>query len=841
MHGWEHDLGSVGASAPSWLTFQVHRPYFDGAVSPVTAIQARGVVLAARLFDRHEPTFPRFSMVMPASYRKLLIEESRLDQYRVSSPADLPAGLASAAWTRLAGAFERRGELDGTDRAGLALWLVAACLPSAVIELVPADLSRPACASENDALAQYARATALFQLDGLSVATAAAFAPLITDPAPTVAHLQAVAGWAALLARHAKDDGQVPRLHELARELCDKLTGTLPPFQAAVWQARLALRETTIAQRHEKLDEAWRLLCSGRAIMAAAGPDGDDEQEVALELTRRLIDRRVEIAVLRGEEAAEDEALTEGLTLDPHCVKIQMQAAQAAERRGDTERALAGYLRAARLGPFGTGFALLRATQAARELGLPELATALSERALRSAPRSAQVRQALLDSYQDGEPLAAMFSRRPTAEQRSAGAPEWNWHYLLYGSYFNLGPAGSPCLYARIPLIAYEFAAAGRPRRLSLQRILPPAFRRNLISQSGLTEFDVKHPADLPARLRTPAWERLCEWLASFPDDDPQRQLLTAKVLFRLGFGKLAVGMVPDRPVRCLDTPGEFYLYHWREIARYATSVGGDLVLPVGIFAMVDHPGCPLHLKLAISTHGVVLAARTTKSLADAERWRERATGFLAEVLASDSFTDFEKVMLESRYYRGVGFVPFMRGDREGVIADMDKAEELARALRPSSEWEKYLKVENLHACLESRSKEAFGLGDVALGHRRTLEFLGLDPYDPKSHIELAESLVKQERYAEAGDSYLRAARLGPVSTAIASAMAGECFARAGENVLAEDCFIQALRVDPYAISAARGWRRVAPAEELAARFAGQLEEWGAARQASRSAPRSGQ
>src|SRR5581483_11985078 len=175
---WEHDLGRVGASAPSWLTFQVHRPYFDGAVSPYTAIQARGPALAARLFGRRDLARPRFAMVMPASYRLLLTEESRLAQYRVARPTDLPADLASTSWARMADAFARRAELDGTDRAGLALWLVAACLPDAVLDLIPADLD-PA---GDDAFAQYARATALSQREGLSAATAAAFAPLVADP-----------------------------------------------------------------------------------------------------------------------------------------------------------------------------------------------------------------------------------------------------------------------------------------------------------------------------------------------------------------------------------------------------------------------------------------------------------------------------------------------------------------------------------------------------------------------------------------------------------------------------------------------------------------------------------
>jgi hypothetical protein len=51
---------------------------------------------------------------------------------------------------------------------------------------------------------------------------------------------------------------------------------------------------------------------------------------------------------------------------------------------------------------------------------------------------------------------------------------------------------------------------------------------------------------------------------------------------------------------------------------------------------------------------------------------------------------------------------------------------------------------------------------------------------------------------------------------------------------LAEDCFAQALRFDPHAVSAARGWRRVATngMSALAGEYADQLEAWGAARSA---------
>jgi hypothetical protein len=827
-HRWERGNGQVGVNAPNWLTFEVFRPYFDGGESAVTAIQARGPAVAAKLFTQHDTTTPRFGMVMPASFRGLLVEESRLAAYRVERPTDLPAELASPGWTALAEAYRYRDDLTGTDRSSLALWLVAAVLPTAVIELAPIDLAPERCGRPDAATVQLARATALFQRDGLTSATGAAFAALTEAPTPTVAQLQACAGWGYILARHAADWSAAEAYAARARRICNELSADLPAFARAVWQARLRLREVTLAERAEDLNLAWDLLEQAQCAGAESAAHTLEQEAVATEMRRRILDRRIEIAVKRGDDDAQEAAIREGLALDPYDVKIRMQAAQAAERRGEFDRALAGYLLASRLGPYGTGFALLRAAECATRLRHTELARVLCERAVRAAPRSERARAALVEmcAATSDEPMAAML-RRPADGYRA------NWHYRMYGAYFNLGPAQSPCLYASIPTFAYEFAVAGACPRLDLQRIMPPAFRRNLVRESGLPEFAVRHPAHLPDVLRTPAWDQLCYWIAGFGRSDLRRQYLIGKLLFRLGFRTVVMELMPDRPVADLREPLEFYHYRLREMARYTDSVGGRVrVEPSGAFAMVDHPACPLHLKLTGATFAVVYTARGTKSVADAARWRDRAQEYLDAVLDSDEFTPFEKTMLESRFYRGVGFVPFMRGDRAGTVADMERAEELARAVPAGDAWEEYLRRENLHACLESRSKEAFGLGDIPRGHRRTEAFLALDPHDPKSQIELAESLTKQRRFAEAGEAYLRAARLGPLGTALAYAMAGECFTRAGNDTVAEDCFVQALRIDPYAISAARGWQRVAGdgTGPLAQEYVTQLEAWGAQR-----------
>ncbi|GLZ38922.1 hypothetical protein [Actinokineospora sp. NBRC 105648] len=822
MDRWETAHAHTGVNAPSWLTFEVHRPYLDGADSPRTTVHARGSLLAARRFDRGEATALRFGMTMPAGYRTLLVDEARLTRYRVTDPTGLDPALASPAWATMAEAFRRRSELDPVERACLAHWLVAVCLPGAVSRLVPEDL---AAATADPVLAslQWARATALFAVEGLSERTAAAYAVLIDDPAPTAAHVQAVAGWGYLITRHGADDDAAPLYFARAAELCKSLETN--PFEHAVLRARLLLREVMHAERALEFDRAWGLLGAAAEALASVRPVGPDEEALAVETRRRLVDRRVDLAVRRGDPGAERAWIAEGRELDPFDVKIHMQAAQCAERLGDNEEALAGYLGAARLGPYGTAFALLGAVRCARALGHVEFARVLAERAHRTAPRSELVRTVLVElSEQTGDRALAELVRRPAEKSYMD-----NWHYRMYASYFNLGESGSPCLYAALPTLSHDFAAAGAPPEVNWQRLMPPAFRANLVRESGLAEFAVAHPAELPAALRTPAWDELCRWVADFESSDVDRQYLVALVLFRLGFGKLVLELVPPRDPAGLSDPRELRLQHWRDVVRYVGSVGGDVAVPEASFAVAEHPACPTHLRFVIAVFAVVFHARETKSVEQAELWRDRAQTALDELLADDGYSPFEKAMMESRFYRSVTYVPFLRRDRARLEREMDRAEELARAMPATTPYEEFLARENLRACLESRSKEAFGFGEDERGHRLVLEVLEIDPYEPKTHMELAESLLRQGKPREAGESYLRTARLGPIGTARGYALAGECFDQAGLPVLAADCFVQALRIDPYAVSAARGWHRVS-GDELAAEYVSGLEAWGAAR-----------
>ena len=834
MDRWERARGRTGVQAPSWLTFELYRPYLDGSDSPMAPVHARSALLAARRFERRDAVGPRFGMSMPASFRTLLHQESGLREHRVTNPTDLPERLAGADWRTLTAAFVRKDELDSVDRVGLAYWLIAVCLHSCVLEVVPTDVAADECADPVLANLQLARATALFAIEGLSGRTHAAYAGLVDDPVPTAAHAQAVAAYGYLLARHAASDADSALHLGRAALLLKRLVPDLSAFDHTLLTARLRLRESMHAERAHDLTRATAVLADADALIATLGPESDEDRLLVLEMRRRVLDRRVDIAVKSGDRVTEEAALADALAIDPTDIRVRMQLAQAAERAGDDDTALAGYLHAARLGPYGTAFALLGAVGAARRLGHGEFARVLAERAFRTAPRSARTRDVLLELCADDEPMAEVVRRAAAADP---GRPHTgNWHYRMYAAYFDLGESLSPGLYADLPTLAYRFAERGAAPETNWQRLMPPAFRANLVRESGLHEFAVDHPAQLPAHLRTPAWDQLCAWVEEFPDADAERRHLTATVLFRLGFGKVVLDLLPPVPVAELTDPAQLRLRHWRDVVAYVGGVGTAVITPTASFEIADHPACPTHLRFVIAVFAVVFHARETRSLDEAQAWRDKAEEALTELLADDRYSDFEKKMMESRFYRSVTYVPFLRKDREQLAREMDRAEELARALVPTTPYEDFLARENLRACLESRSKEAFGFGDTELGRRRVEEVLTLDPYEPKTHMEVAETILLAEDpdiYA-AAESYLRTARLGPIATARGYALAADCFERAGQPVLAEDCYLQALRVDPYAISAARGWRRVGGAggmADLAEEYAAGLEDWGARRQ----------
>jgi tetratricopeptide (TPR) repeat protein len=194
-----------------------------------------------------------------------------------------------------------------------------------------------------------------------------------------------------------------------------------------------------------------------------------------------------------------------------------------------------------------------------------------------------------------------------------------------------------------------------------------------------------------------------------------------------------------------------------------------------------------------------VQKAKVRAPLTELDDWSKRLeTAFAAVENGENGFT---AQLFKSRFYRGMGFLPQHAGDRKALVKTMDIAEQHARDLAPTSAAEEILQRENLHAVLESRTKEALWLHDLDLAASRATELTRVDPYDSKAWAELGQVHYLQENWHRAAEEYVVAAMLGPPASSVGRYMAGVCFRKLGLDILSAFLFKETLEIDPVGIS----------------------------------------
>ena len=375
----------------------------------------------------------------------------------------------------------------------------------------------------------------------------------------------------------------------------------------------------------------------------------------------------------------------------------------------------------------------------------------------------------------------------------------------LLRPYIDLGPLTLGPLYARgIEEYWRTFAEPGAAP-FALQRTLPPAFRTQLITESGVPRYLVDDPRELDARLRTDRWSSVCDALDDWQALPDARKCALVLLLHSLCLYAPVLKLVPEfNPRLSLDDPAAVELAYWRASAHYVlnlpTRVADYADADMSAFetiAAAAPPAVPAALNAAIKVF--VHRAKTGAAASGLSKWRARLERVLADTVGGvDAFT---AQLLTSRYYRALAFLPQQQGQRAEVVRLMGLAERTARRMRPKTKAQELMYLENLHPVLESRTKEALWLGDRALALSRARKVVKLDPYDSKAWVELGEVRMKRKEWSEAAQAYVVAAMLGPPASAIGRHMAGVCFRRTGQDLLASFFFKDALEVDPLGIS----------------------------------------
>jgi tetratricopeptide (TPR) repeat protein len=336
------------------------------------------------------------------------------------------------------------------------------------------------------------------------------------------------------------------------------------------------------------------------------------------------------------------------------------------------------------------------------------------------------------------------------------------------------------------------------------QRSLPPGFRIQLTGEAGKA-YAVADPRQLPENLCSDRWRRVRDALDDWTLLTGDEKCRLASLLHSMCFYEPLLDLISnDHFDAGRADHDDLRLAFWRASANYIYHLPERTsdypTADISVFEDIALNAPALVPESFNATAKVfVHKAKNRCKAAELVTWSDRLEAALIRTIAgADEFTTG---LFTSRFYRGLGFLPQLAGDKEEVRRTMELAESHARNVRPRTPAQRLLYSENLHAVMESRTKEALWLGNMDEALSRSLQLIEVDPCDSKAWAELGQIRYLRQEWTEASEAYATAAMLGPPASAVARHMAGLCFKKLGQDMLAAFFFKDTLECDPLGIS----------------------------------------
>lgn len=384
--------------------------------------------------------------------------------------------------------------------------------------------------------------------------------------------------------------------------------------------------------------------------------------------------------------------------------------------------------------------------------------------------------------------------------------------FWRYRPFFDLGPPGEEsAISAHGPRIAFD--AIANPGELGTQHSFGELFRISLLREAGISGYGFGSPLFVESSLRTEEWQQLCELVELWPSLTTQQQAHVCRLLTVLCFHRLVLRLVDTRRRPSPNDEAAISLAYSRAFCECVLRRDhGDRrlpeILPELLYAAPPRSSVRFSLAMMLLTD----SAKARRDLGAASVYRKEAENNIAVDVNCAEFPDFDSAILISRFFRGASYIPFLAGDRERVTDEMDIAETAAKAAMryAATEKEELIARETLFFVTESRMREAQWLGDHELWLARARTLLDIDPWCPKTHLELGEVLFATGNLAAADREYRTASRLGPPGTAVALYLAAQCRERLGDDEGACDAYYQAACLDRAGVSSTQGLARTA-------------------------------
>lgn len=380
----------------------------------------------------------------------------------------------------------------------------------------------------------------------------------------------------------------------------------------------------------------------------------------------------------------------------------------------------------------------------------------------------------------------------------------------LFRPYLDLEPAVPQGPYHLAGIDFFFRSLVEDARYPHIQACFNPSFRKALLRDTGLTDYDVATPLDLPESLRSERWQVLCEAMRTFDALPCRSQVRLAWTLSKMCFQSAAVDLVPPSCVEHIgESDEQAGLAFVRCYSRYRMNVD-DIASPYSIeeFKVIATQAPPGINLIDANYQVVVQNVKHAANLPEVELWQARHREAIER--SRSSLDEFTYLFVMSRYHRVGGFIPQLQRRRRELVEEMDLAEKYALALPQPDEVHRIAAEEVLYPVLESRAKEALWLDDKELALARVQRAVELSPNDSRAWLQLGQVQIERDQPEAALAAYRHAARLAPPGREIAWFMAGQCLEALDDLESACDSYLNALLADPLGISAAEQLEAVA-------------------------------
>ncbi|MFG1847510.1 hypothetical protein [Micromonospora carbonacea] len=606
---------------------------------------------------------------------------------------------------------------------------------------------------------------------------------------------------------------------------------------------------------------AVRLRCPGEPV-----PEADTVRAAVRDLSTDrgdILARDAALALLRAAaRAALDgsgataagparEFADAALGLDPTGAATRLLAADAARAAGDREAARIHYRVAARTGLAERTAALaglldLAGPTAAVEGGGPTPPARTDGPAAPADPGGSAVPAdtgelvgALADLLasdrrEERDRLAVLVARRPSLGG-TVCADTVRWAVVVrepaagarplplerYRPFLDLSPSeildavDTPPVAIHTPLMSYAAVVERREpwfREIHPQRATAAMFRDEMQATAAVYGYaSGGASADYRTWLAAPDGcpPRVRDRLAHASDLPLLDRALLGRLLSAVGFHAEARGILPGPDVPVRDPESAYALASWL-FAEQMLTTGHTAELEPHFRTLYEQLGDDVRYartRVVTTINATVNAARRREPETIA-RWRKLGEEDLARYTALPEVSEFDAAIMTSRWFRAMGFLPFLTGDRDLLRADMDRWLGIARELTGHDAHTRVIAADNYFPAVETavRTHTYLGERDTALALVDELAER-IDPIDPKTWLTAGELRYQAGDVGGALDAYLRAAHLQFPYGRISWFNAGQVHEQLGRADLAAECYRRSLAHWPTGVTPLRRLR----------------------------------